>query len=256
MTILLIAVITFLLLGLVDYQEKKAKKDEYKKSTITNVKLEREIEIEWLETIDKELKAYTDNDYDAFGYVMYLYELYGVPKIRWNEPTDFVEKQKEEARKEFAVLRKWYAELKADGFGTTSHISVIYEQAPIDDFFHSTLSRIEDPSLPVTHPFLSQKWNKKHYEEYEEVKKRNHDWFGIRYLEVKSTGLTLYNYVMHSNALFRMYSRLISLLTMKTLKSKGFNPSPDGKHESRWQESEKTHNRSVEEDEKYPWLKP
>lgn len=250
MTLLLIVTIVFLIVWWKDSSDKKAKAEQYRQSTITNVELEREIEIEWLSIIDEKLKNY-NGEYDAFEYLLTLFDEYEVPKIRWDDPEDFVEKKRDSAKKQFAELKKSFDLRKIEGFGVSPHITVIYADAASDSYpLVQRLQYIENPPI-----YDSQEKYKIKYIEYEDVKKKNHKWFTFRYIEIKATGLTAYNYIIASDAAFYMYSRLISLLTRKTLKSKGFHPSPDGKHESKWQEAEKTHNRLLEEDTKYPWLK-
>lgn len=50
------------------------------------------------------------------------------------------------------------------------------------------------------------------------------------------------------------YSELLHMLTVRDLKSRGYSPSPDGIHESEWQEREKRQKEIEEEKKKYPWL--
>lgn len=251
MTLLLIVTIVFLIVWWKDSSDKKAKAEQYRKSTITNVQLEREIEIKWLRIIDEKLKTYAGS-LNAFDYLMTLFDEYEIPKIRWNEPTNLVYTTREKALQDFSELGKYYDFLIKRGLGKNERES--YYVAPICPvmYFLGNPTYESDDEIRLWAILESQK---ERYLEYENVRKRNHDWYMRRYIEIKSSGLTAYNHIINSDSAFSMYSKLIDLLTHKELKSQGFNPSPDGKHESKWQEAENTHNRFVEEDKKYPWLK-
>lgn len=251
MTILLIAGIVFLIVWLKDREDKKTKNEQYKKSTITNIQLERNIEIKWLRIIDEKLKTYSGS-LNAFDYLMTLFDEYEIPKIRWNEPTNLVHKTREKALQDFSELEKYYDFLVREGLGEDEN-SAYYSSAPLNLYIFeqsSTLYELDKIKLWATIT-LHKEW----YLEYENIRKRNHDWYMRRYIEIKSSGLTAYNHIINSDFAFSMYAKLINLLTHKELKSQGFNPSPDGEHESKWQEAENTHNRFAEEDKKYSWLK-
>ena len=247
MTALLIVAIIICIVWANDSVKKKSEAKQYENSTITNVKLEREIEIEWMGVIDEKLKEY-DGDLDPFDYLLSLFDEYEVPKIRWNDPEDFIEEKRKQFNKDFEYLNEQFKRLIDQGFGVAPHLDVIYDSAPVDYIIGIHLDYFED----------DRNWknqNKEKFINYENVCKKTHNWFLYRYIEIKASGLTHYNHIINSDASFRLYSILIRLLTRKSLKVKGFNPSPDGKHESWWQESKKTHDRRVEEKEKYPWLK-
>lgn len=253
MTILLIAGIVFLIVWLKDREDKKTKNEQYKKSTITNIQLERNIEIKWLRIIDEKLKTYSGS-LNAFDYLMTLFDEYEIPKIRWNEPTNLVHKTREKALQDFSELEKYYDFLIRRGLGKNERVA--YYREPLSPPYFCDTRGVPiyecDDEIRLWAILETQK---RRYLEYENVRKRNHDWFTRRYIEINISGLTAYNHIINSDSAFLMYAKLINLLTHKELKSQGFNPSPDGEHESKWQEAENTHNRFTEEDKKYSWLK-
>ena len=56
MTLLLIVTIVFLIVWWKDSSDKKAKAEQYRRDTITNLELEKEIRENWIDVIDDELK--------------------------------------------------------------------------------------------------------------------------------------------------------------------------------------------------------
>lgn len=264
-----LALIFFLILGVAALcSNGKANQDgkTYRDSTRTNVKLEHQINDEVEAELDRLLDTYqgTDNPYD---YLVRLYRRYGLPLVRWNDPEDKVRVRRKGALHFFKKLDEIFAQYKAEGFGTDGIIDAIYSDRDgrLDEWAHtSRYTKILDSiklwdrlgyGQEERRASSPQEPLREEYYEFVATHKKKSSRKYIYIFEIKPSGLTFYNYTMYDPNTREMYFDFIQLLTQKRLKEKGFVPSPDGVHESQWQEAEKSTKRFNEEKEKYPWLK-
>ena len=112
MTLFLIILIVFLCAWGRQTLTKKAKKNEYRARTKTNVELEKNIQKKWTETLYQELDVVAPEEPSVFNYITKLYAKYDIPLYSWisdeNEKqrllkseqslSDFAEKQAQDSR--------------------------------------------------------------------------------------------------------------------------------------------------------------
>lgn len=112
MTIFLIVLIIFLGVWINDSANKKKDKENYKKSTITNVKTEINLYAKWIKIIDNELKEVHDNYSDWTKWNTFetwtpidvldnLYIKYGIPYLYAHEPPSKKEEWDRNAKRDF-----------------------------------------------------------------------------------------------------------------------------------------------------------
>ena len=120
MTLFLIVVIIFLGVWLNDSANKQKDKNDYKKSTITDVKTEVNLYAKWIEIIDNELKEVHDNYSDWTKWNTFetwtpidvldnLYIKYGIPYLYAHEPPSKKEEWDRTAKRDF---RRTYEDFK------------------------------------------------------------------------------------------------------------------------------------------------
>ena len=220
MTIALIVLIVFLVLWGNDSLNKKVKKIDCRKATITNIPLQDEL---WkknflkvvadLEKMDKETPLYGDVLMDALEF---LYGLYDIPDLRGDE-------SRVKNRERF---RNYYSEFFQEDANLTlsQRIHCVNKKPEIMPHF-------KDPNLL----------------------------FGTRNTSITIDGFS-YEYGdrgIPSNLYMcppgGVFFDIIMLITMRDLKYKGFNYSGDRK-DSDWQQREAKLKAIEEREEKYPWL--
>lgn len=239
MTLLLIVIIVCLIVWWKDSSNKKAKAEQYKRDTITNVELEREIRVHWVELIDKELKE-NGKDYAPLEHLLFLYNKYGVPIERWYDKPNKLEQDKEKILREFKRLNEQY--------------EAIEKKASPDNPIYITPSPIYNLCL------VKDEKGEESVAKFEADKRLEKSCWGTdlnTWIKIINGKITNYHYIMYSQTASEIYSNLIKLLTRKSLKEKGFNPCPYGVgsgEESAWQEAAKRQERFEEEKKKFPWL--
>lgn len=304
MTLFLIILIVFLCAWGRQTLTKKAKKNEYRARTKTNVELEKNIQKKWTETLYQELDVVAPEEPSVFNYITKLYAKYDIPLYSWisdeNEKqrllksgqslSDFAEKQAQDSRiTHYAFTAstshmlhpkyescKSLPQYKANvilGLSNLSddeiarrhdlymnvaprlkntykmHLSllpnnVLLDKARKKDFLEAFGS--DYPMLPESPPRLLFNENRTLLQRIREQQVEGSayfdysNWLGLS----KMVNLEADNH-LHN---------LIQLLTKRDLAEKGYALSPDGLHESEWQEFEKKLASIDKKMEQYPWL--
>ena len=237
MTLLLIVTIVFLIVWWKDSSDKKAKAEQYRRDTITNLELEKEIRENWIDVIDDELK-HNNTGYAPLEHLLFLYAKYNVPIERWDDKQDKLKQDKEKILQEFKKLYERY--------------EVISNKASPSEPIYITPFRIYD--------FCAISDGEERVAKFESDKRLGKSCWATdvnTYIKICDGKITNYNYIMYSFTARARYNDLIRLLTRKSLKEKGFNPCPYGigiGEESAWQETDKRQARLEEEKKKFPWL--
>ncbi len=253
MTLALIVLIIFLFAWIFDSAKRNKKEEEEKKRTITNVALEKQIRLEWVKKIDEDLKS-AKTDLNPFDFLLSLYEKYNMPVYRGFGPTN------EELRKDFLKEEKHF------DIDYKFHLSTAeYERKKISKEHPELKSEVpyifcyegkNTNAMEISYCFVGEyaPFAPKYHTEKDnllyEADGGRYDYLSV----VVPYDGTLYNRVRGNYYSRVKYIDLIELLTKKSLYERGFVPSPDGIHESAWQEREKANKAYDERKKKYPWL--
>ena len=240
MTLLLIVIIVFLIVWWKDSSDKKAKHEQHKQSTITNLQLEKEIRADWIDVIDKELKENSEG-YAPLEHLFFLYGKYSIPTERWDDNPNKLEQDKSKILQEFKKLNERFTAI-------VSHRDKGVSEEPI----YITPSSIYN--------LCAVENGEERVAKFETAKREGASCWATDLntcIKICKDTISNYNYIMYSFTARARYSDLIKLLTKKSLKEKGFNPCPYGLSEgkeSSWQETAKRQARLEEEKKKFPWL--
>jgi len=256
MTFALIAVLAFLFVWWYDSAKHKEKIQKGKDATKTNVELERQIREKYIKRIN-ELISYKESppiefekveeieqngkyvyaidgkkvDFlrpDALDFMLKLYEQCDIPLFKNTFET--VEQMNERIKKD----RKNFPDLYCTWF------DIEIENVKKGDLFFTEEGNV-----------IPEEESKYPYDENIEIEIG----FGTKPIGRLQPNGTLYNTIIGHPTTRRYYTNLICHLVTRELATYGYVHSPDGIHESEWQEEEK--NRKIKDDfkDKYPWFK-
>ncbi|MBO5458253.1 MAG: hypothetical protein J6A24_04785 [Clostridia bacterium] len=284
MTLLLIVTIVFLIVWWKDSSDKKAEHEQYKRDTITNLELEKEIRKKWINIIDDRLRDERNSSVEPFDLIMGFYDEYCVPIDIYPSTNEEVQKKLKEdkikAGKECISFAKDYIWNLQFYYKNASKIAC---NAPPKYVFVESLGQSQLLPVTILSPIVKASGQTCYYDEglftisenrkfydyqikshleretqYETNKAEENLYWGVNAcLSVKDRKITNYHLAMCCPTILHRYSTLIRMLTRKELATYGFKPCPYGVgigKESAWQESAKRQARLEEEKKKYPWL--
>lgn len=263
MTFALIAVLAFLCVWCYDSAKHRENIQKGRNATRTNVELERQIREKYIKRIN-ELISYKESppiefekveeikqngeyvyvidgkkvDFlrpDALDFMLKLYEQCDIPLFKNTFET--VEQMNERIKKD---REEW-----PDRYCFWSHVEIINIKK--GDFYFEQYGGVASEYSYYPSGEISYKHPNGNFEI--EIG------FGTKPIGRLQPNGTLYNTIIGHITTRRYYTNLICHLVTRELATHGYVHSPDGIHESEWQEEEK--NRKIKDDfkDKYPWFK-